>query len=109
MSSFAEPEFVPPLQNKYDTRLHAAYKRLLDETSLFVVSEQKRLSKGQQEVERTVYAPGELVLVSYITPAPSKLHARWAGPFEVTKMEGNNLFLRNLTGSASREVDVSRV
>ena len=97
------------MYSTYVTQLHAGYERLLDETSLFVISEQERLSIWQSEVERTVYEPGELVLVSYKTRPPSKLHARWAGPFEVTKMEANTIFLRDLTGGPNRDVDVSRV
>ena len=35
-SPFAEPEFVPPLKTEYVNKLHMAYERLLDETSLFI-------------------------------------------------------------------------
>ena len=109
LSPFVEPEYVPPLKNDYVKQLHTAYERLLDETSLFMAAEQERLGMGQLDVDRTVYSPGELVLMSYKVRPPSKLHARWAGPYEVMSMDGNNLSLRDLTGGPNKDVDVSRV
>ena len=108
-SPFAEPEFVPPLKTEYVNKLHIAYERLLDETSLFIASEQERISTGQEDIERTEYRIGDYVLLSYPVRPPSKLHARWAGPYELMKREGNNLSLRDLTGGSDKEVDVSRV
>ena len=49
------------------------------------------------------------MLLSYVVRAPSKLHARWAGPYEIIRKEGNTLFLRDLTGCPDKDVDVSRV
>ena len=40
-SSFAEPEFVPPLKTEYVNKLWVAYERLLDEASLFMAVEQE--------------------------------------------------------------------
>ena len=67
------------------------------------------MSAGQSELEPTEYAPGDYVLLSYLVRPPSKLHARWAGPYEVTAREANNLSLRDLTGGPDLDVDVSRV
>ena len=106
---FADPEFIPPLKTKYVNDLHIAYERLLDETSLFVASEQKRLGAADADVERTVYEAGDYVLLSYVVRPPSKLNMRWAGPFEVISMEVNNVSIRDLTGGPNQEVDVSRL
>ena len=86
-----------------------AYKRLLDETSLFMASEQERIGMGQEDSERTEYWIGDYALLSYLVRPLSKLHARWAGPYEVMKREGNNLSLRDLTSGPDKEVDVSCV
>ena len=37
------------------------------------------------------------------------LSFRWAGPYEVIRMEVNTLFLKDLTGGPEKEVDVTRV
>ena len=67
------------------------------------------LAAGQENIEQSEYQIGDDVLVSYLVRPPSKLHARWAGPYEVMKREENNLALRNLTDGTDRVVDVSRV
>ena len=109
LSPFAEPEFVPPLKTEYVNKLHVAYERLLDETSIFMAAEQERLGAGQEELEPTEYSIGDYVLLSYLVKPPSKLHARWAGPFVIREKEGSNLTLKDLTGGPEKEVDVSRV
>ena len=109
LSPFAEPEFVPPLKTEYANKLHVAYERLLDETSLFMAAEQERLGVGQEELEPTEYAIGDYVLMSLLVKPPIKLHARWAGPYMITKKECNTLSLKELTGGPGKEVDVSQV
>ena len=49
------------------------------------------------------------VLLSYNTQPPSKLSARWAGPFRVVSRKANKVVLEDLTGGKSRSVDVSRL
>ena len=50
---------------------------------------------GQDEVEPTEYSVGDYVLMSYLVRPISKLHARWAGPYEVTK-RGDRLIVARL-------------
>lgn len=52
---------------------------------------------------------GSYVLMSYLVRPPSKLSARWAGPYRVTKRVANNAVLEDLTGGPSKTVDVSRL
>ena len=52
---------------------------------------------------------GSYVLMSYLVRPPSKLAARWAGPYRIKGKEGNNVTLEDLTGGAEKQVDVSRL
>ena len=52
---------------------------------------------------------GDLVLVSYVVRPPSKLAARWAGPFRVLKVDGNRITIEDLTDGSTRTVDISRL
>ena len=54
----------------------------------------------------TVFGPGDYVLVSYVTGPPSKLHARWAGPFQIESVQGNNYTLKDVTGGMGNVVDI---
>ena len=100
---------VPPLSNEYVAKLQEAYERLLDETSEFVLKEQDRAWQVYEGVIPTEFKVGQYVLMSYLVRPPSKLSARWAGPFRVAAVKGNNVQIDDLTGGPSKTVDVSRL
>jgi hypothetical protein len=106
---FRENAVVPPLSNEFVSSLHAAYERLLDETSLCILKDQLKMQREFGESEATDFQVGSLVLLSYSVRPPSKLSARWAGPYRVVAKDSNNLSLEDLTGGPSKVVDVSRV
>src|SRR5258706_31831 len=82
--------------------LLSAYERLLDETSLHVVAEQEKVKAQYADSVPTEFAVGSYVLVSYLVRPPSKLSARWAGPFRIVSRESNNVVLEDLTGGPSK-------
>jgi hypothetical protein len=49
------------------------------------------------------------VLLSYLVRTPSKLSARWAGPFRIRERKANTAILEDMTGGAQKLVDVSRL
>jgi len=106
---FGEAPVIPPLKSEYVLQLQQAYERLLDETSLFVIAEQDKVLAQYVNVEPTDFEVGSYVLMSYLTRPPSKLSARWAGPFRIAAKEGNNVQLEDLTGGPTKTVDVSRL
>ena len=106
---FDDPKVVPPLSNDYVRQLQVAYERLLDETSSHILAEQERLQKDHSDKVPTDFAVGSFVLMDYVTRPPSKLSARWAGPFRVVSRKANRVELEDLTGGKSRKVDVSRL
>ncbi len=106
---FREAPVIPPLSNEYVIQLQEAYERLMDETSLYVSREQDRLRQQYDELVPTEFATGDLVLMSYLVRPPSKLSARWAGPFRITERSANTALLEDLTGGPSKTVDVSRL
>ena len=106
---FDEPFAVPPLNSKYVARLHEVYESLLDSTSLYILERQQKSLDDANMTEPTVFSPGDFVLVSYLTRPPSKLNARWAGPFQIHSVDGNDISLKDLTGGKGKVVDVSRV
>ena len=104
-----EPSAVPPLSNDHVRQLQVAYERLLDETSLHVWKEQAKLLEEYQGVVPTDFAVGTYALMSYEVRPPSKLSARWAGPYRITARQGNSAVLQDLTGGKAKTVDVSRL
>ena len=103
-----EPKVVPPLCEDYVVRLQVAYERLLDETSAHILAEQERLQQNYAGTVPTGFPDGSYALISYTTRPPSKLSARWAGPYRVVSRNANSVVLEDLTGGRSRSVDVSR-
>jgi hypothetical protein len=106
---FEDRSAVPPLSNEFVLKLQGAYERLLDETALFVLGEQEKAAAEYVGAVPTEVAVGSYVLMSYLVRPPSKLSARWAGPYRVTKRAANNAVLEDLTGGPSKTVDVSRL
>lgn len=106
---FQSHAVIPPLTNAHVKELQTAYERLLDETSVFVVREQDALQRQHSELVPTEFEVGGYVLLSYLVRPPSKLAARWAGPFKIVSKEGNNVRLEDLTGGPQKTVDVSRL
>lgn len=104
-----EAPVMPPLQSEYVKQLQASYERLLDETSIFVVTEQEKLLTKYEGVIPTEVHEGDMVLVSYVTRPPSKLAARWAGPYRVVSRHANNVTIEDITGGMSKTVDMSRL
>jgi hypothetical protein len=100
---------VPPLSSAHVKALQMVYERLLDETSIFVVSEQEVQQQQYTELVPTEFKVGGYVLMSYLVRPPSKLAARWAGPFKIAQKDGNNVLLEDLTGGPEKTVDVSRL
>jgi hypothetical protein len=106
---FQSHAVIPPLTNAYVVQLQEAYERLLDETSVYVVQEQEKLKRKFGNLKPTDFKVGEYVLMSYLVRPPSKLAARWAGPYRVLGKEGNNVTLEDLTGGPTKTVDTSRL
>jgi len=106
---FHSEAVIPHLETGYVLQLQQAYERLLDETALFVVSEQEQLQQQYLDIVPTEFIVGSYVLMSYLVRPPSKLAARWAGPYRIKGKEGNNVTLEDLTGGAEKQVDVSRL
>ena len=106
---FQSHSVIPPLTEGYVRELQAAYERLLDETSVFVVREQDAQQQQYADIVPTEFKVGGYVLMSYLVRPPSKLSARWAGPFRIAKVDGNNVLLEDLTGGPEKTVDVSRL
>jgi hypothetical protein len=104
-----EPTAIPPLSNDHVRQLQEAYERLLDETSLHILAEQTRLQEEYQGVVPTDLAVGTYALMSYVARPPSKLSARWAGPYRIIARQGNSAELQDLTGGKNKTVDVSRL
>lgn len=100
---------IPPLQTEYVTALEKAYGEILDATSLHILHEQEMVAARYVGTIPTEFPPGSFVLVSYTSRAPSKLHCRWQGPFEVMSRERNNVIVRDLTSDNRHEFDVSRL
>ena len=97
------------LTNSYVMQLQVAYERLLDETSVYVLKEQEKLREEHKGVEPTEFMVGAYVLMSYLVRPPSKLAARWAGPYCIVSRKANSAELKDLTGGTSKTVDVSRL
>ena len=100
---------MPPLSNAHVKRLQEAYERLLDETSVHVVQEQEAQQQRYADIVPTEFMVGGHVLLSYLVRPPSKLAARWAGPYRISHRQGNNVTLEDLTGGPEKTVDVSRL
>jgi hypothetical protein len=82
---FEDRSSIPPLSNDFVVKLQDAYERLLDETALFVLGEQEKAAAEYVGTVPTEVDVGSFVLMSYLVRPPSKLSARWAGPYRVTK------------------------
>jgi hypothetical protein len=106
---FEEVTVMPPLTSEYVLQLQGAYERLLDETSLFVLAEQQLVKEQFKDVLPTEFSVGSYVLLSYLVRPPSKLNARWRGPYRITHRDANNVVLEDLTGGSTKTVDVSRL
>ena len=104
-----EPTAIRPLSNDHVRQLQEAYERLLDETSLHILAEQTRLQEEYQGVVPTDLAVGTYALMSYVARPPSKLSARWAGPYRIIARQGISAELQDLTGGKNKTVDVSRL
>jgi hypothetical protein len=108
-SPIEDPKVIPPLTNDYVVQLQVAYERLLDETSMHILKEQEKLREEFKGAVPTDFEVGSFVLVSYAVRPPSKLAARWAGPFRVVSRKANSFELEDLTGGPSKTVDISRL
>jgi hypothetical protein len=109
LTPYGEVENIPPLSTEVVSKIQVAYERLLDETSLYVVEEQARLRGESGVIVPTEMEVGALVLMSYLVRPPSKLSARWAGPFRIVAREANSATLQDLTGGPQKKVDLSRL
>jgi hypothetical protein len=89
--------------------LSRAHERLLDITSLQIERQQREYTASINAITPTDFPVGSLVLFSYLTRPPSKLHTRKAGPFLVVSRDRNNVTIRNLTSGEEKRVDASRL
>jgi hypothetical protein len=96
-----------PVTTKFMKVLVTAHERLLDQASLLLLEAQGKLVKPNTE-ERN-FRVGDLVLLTYPTAPPSKLHARIAGPFRVNKIERNLVTVQDITGTRVLQRDISVV
>ena len=110
---FFEPERVTselvPVTNDFLQRLVSVQEALLDATALKLLEEQQALKKLDPVGVGPNFEVDDLVLLSYPTAPPSKLHARLAGPFRVVRIENNLVTLRDITGSRELQRDISMV
>jgi hypothetical protein len=106
-----EPERVVsellPITTEFMKELVTANERLLDQASSLLLERQNRLAGPV--VEERNFKVGELVLVSYPTAPPSKLHARVSGPYRVTQIDRNLVTVQDITGSKVIQRDISMV
>ena len=96
-----------PVSTEFMKMLVAAHEAMLDQASLIILEHQNN-SVGQAVAERN-FQVGDLVLLSYPTAPPSKLHARVAGPFRVTEINRNLVTVQDITGSRVLQRDISMV
>jgi hypothetical protein len=110
---FFEPERVTselvPVTHDFLKKLVAAQEALLDETALKLLQEQQELKKLDTVAVGPNFEVDDLVLLSYPTAPPSKLHARLAGPFRVLRIDKNLVTLSDITGSRELERDISMI
>ena len=106
---YGEVESIPPLTTEVVSKIQVAYEWLLNETSVYVAEEQARLRGEAGGLEPTEMEVGALVLMSYLVRPPSKLSARWAGPFRIIARKDNTATLQDLTGGPQKKVDLSRL
>ena len=99
-----QKEMLPPLKSSYVESLRRGYERLLDQNSLNLLEQAEDCKAESRDLSEN-----DLVLVSYAVRPPSKLAARWAGPFRILERKENVLVLEDLTGGPSRTVDISRI
>jgi len=109
LTPHGEAQEIPPLSTEFVSELQRGYERLLDETSEHVAREQEKLREEFIGIVPTSFEVGTLVLMSYLVRPPSKLAARWAGPFRIIAREANSATLEDLTGGPKKTVDVSRL
>jgi hypothetical protein len=109
LTPHGEAQVIPPLSTEHVSKLQKAYERLLDETSEHVIREQEKLRATYEGVAPTDFMVGDLVLLSYLVRPPSKLSARWAGPFRIRERKANTAILEDMTGGAQKSVDISRL
>jgi hypothetical protein len=96
-----------PVSSEFMKVLVMAHERLLDQASLLLL-ERQNLLVGPELKERN-FQVGDLVLVSYPTTPPSKLHARIAGPFRVTAIDRNLVTIQDITGTRVLQRDISMI
>jgi len=110
---FFEPERVVselvPVSHDFLKTLVTTQEALLDATALRLLAEQQELKKKDPVTVGRNFDTGDLVLLSYPTAKPSKLHARVAGPFRVLKIEGNLVTCTDITGSRELQRDISMI
>ena len=110
---FFEPERVVsemiPITSDFMAKLVVAQEALLDETALTLLEEQNDIKHREPVALDLNFEVGDLVLLSYPTAPPSKLHARVAGPFRVLRLEGNLVTLGDITGSRELQRDISMI
>jgi hypothetical protein len=96
-----------PVSTGFMKSLVTANERLLDQASLLLLERQDRLITPEVK-ERNVHI-GDLVLLTYPTSPPSKLHARIAGPFRVVTIDRNLVTVQDITGTRTLQRDMSMV
>ena len=98
-----------PITSDFMAKLVVAQEALLDETALTLLEEQNDIKHREPVALDLNFEVGDLVLLSYPTAPPSKLHARVAGPFRVLRLEGNLVTLGDITGSRELQRDISMI
>jgi hypothetical protein len=96
-----------PVSTEFMEMLVAAHEAMLDQASLMIMRHQN--NAADQVVSERNFQVGDLVLLSYPTAPPSKLHARVAGPFRVTVINRNLVTVQDITGSRVLQRDISMV
>jgi hypothetical protein len=84
-----------PVSTEFMEMLVAAHEAMIDQASLMIMRHQN--NAADQVVSERNFQVGDLVLLSYPTAPPSKLHARVAGPFRVTVINRNLVTVQDIT------------
>ena len=106
---FRAHEQLTPVTPRYLQQLRDAQEILLDITSLHLLAYQRKVQSRLKPALPTEFAVGSYVLYAYATRPPSKLHLRYAGPFQVVDRDRNNITISDLTSGKLKVVDVDRL
>ena len=93
---------------EYVQALNVTYSELIAKAKEHQKEEVEKYLEKSPENPAT-FEIGDLVLMSYPSKGPKKLHAKWRGPLSITEANGNTYSLQDLTTKSIIKVDISRL